>query len=106
MILRTPKYRLHKPSGRAVVTIGGHDIYLGPYQSPESKLAYDREISRWLAAGRPKVNDATEKTVGEIMVEFLRFAQTYYAAASREFQQFIYSLRPLKTLYVDTPSNC
>jgi hypothetical protein len=30
---RIPSYRLHKPSGQAVVTIG-KDIYLGRFNSP------------------------------------------------------------------------
>ena len=33
MPLRIPSYRLHKPSGQAVVTINGRDIYLGKYNS-------------------------------------------------------------------------
>ena len=48
---RVPSYRLHKPSGRGVVTIGGKDHYLvGPHGSPESKEHYDRLIAEWLAA--------------------------------------------------------
>lgn len=30
---RIPSYRLHKPSGQAVVTINGKDIYLGRFDS-------------------------------------------------------------------------
>lgn len=30
---RIPSYRHHKPSGHAVVTLGGRDIYLGKYNS-------------------------------------------------------------------------
>jgi hypothetical protein len=32
---RIPSYRLHKPSGQAVVTINGKDIYLGRFNSPD-----------------------------------------------------------------------
>ena len=38
---RTPSYRLHKPSGQAVVTINGRDIYLGGFNTPESRSEYD-----------------------------------------------------------------
>ena len=31
-----PKYRLHKRSGQAVVSLGGKDRYLGPHGSLES----------------------------------------------------------------------
>ena len=37
MSVRTPSYRLHKPTGQAVVTLSGRDIYLGKYGSIESK---------------------------------------------------------------------
>jgi integrase len=47
-----PSYRLHKPTNQAVVTLSGEDIYLGKYGTRESKDAYDREITQWLARGR------------------------------------------------------
>ncbi len=34
----TPKYRSHKASGQAIVTIQGHDFYLGPWNSKGSKV--------------------------------------------------------------------
>lgn len=34
---RVPSYRRHKPSGQAVVTLNGHDIYLGPWKSKVSR---------------------------------------------------------------------
>ena len=48
-----PKYRKHKRSGQAVVTICGIDHYLGPHGTKASKLEYDRLITEWFAAGRP-----------------------------------------------------
>jgi hypothetical protein len=48
----TPSYQLHKPSGQAVVTLNGVDHYLGNYDTPESRAAYDRLIAEWLANGR------------------------------------------------------
>lgn len=50
-----PKCRLHKRSGLAVVTLTGHDFYLGPYGTKASKLEYDRLIGAWLAAIRQKL---------------------------------------------------
>ena len=35
---RVPSCRLHKPSGQAVVTLGGKDFYLGRWQSEASQL--------------------------------------------------------------------
>ena len=44
-----PKYRLHRASGQAVVTIQGRDFYLGPWKSKASRVEYDRLIGEWLA---------------------------------------------------------
>ena len=35
-----PSYRLHKPSGQARTIIHGRHIYLGKYNSPESRKKY------------------------------------------------------------------
>ena len=55
---RLPKLRHHKPSGRAVVTLSGRDVYLGAWGSPESRRAYDAAIGEWLANGRTMPNAA------------------------------------------------
>ncbi len=49
---RVPYYCHHKPSGQAVVTIDGRDIYLGTWNTSASRREYDRLIGEWLAAGR------------------------------------------------------
>ena len=49
---QNPSYRKHRASGQAIVTIGGRDIYLGPYGTKASKAEYDRIVSEWLANGR------------------------------------------------------
>jgi hypothetical protein len=36
------KYRKHKASGQAIVTLDGKDFYLGPYNSSRSHREYDR----------------------------------------------------------------
>ena len=50
-----PSYRLHKPSGQAVVTLrtaegGRRDVYLGVYNSPESRAEYGRLIAEQATA--------------------------------------------------------
>ena len=47
-----PKYRKHKATGQAVVTLNGRDFYLGPHGTAASKLEFDRLIGEWLAKGR------------------------------------------------------
>ena len=40
-----PKYRLHKRSGQAVVSINGKDIYLGKHSTEESQQRYRAAIA-------------------------------------------------------------
>ena len=66
-----PKYRNHRASGQAVVTIQGKDHYLGPWKSKASKLEYDRLIGEWLAADRRFVAQPDEElTVTELVAAF------------------------------------
>jgi hypothetical protein len=49
MPVRIPSYRLHKPTGQAVVTLNGRDRYLGKHGTAESRRLYDRVIAEYLA---------------------------------------------------------
>ena len=48
MTRRLPKYRRHKARNLAKVCINGKEIYLGPFNSPESLRRYDQVIAEWL----------------------------------------------------------
>ncbi|MFV2070498.1 MAG: tyrosine-type recombinase/integrase [Pirellulales bacterium] len=74
-----PKYRHHKATGQAVVTIDGKDFYLGPWRSKASRCEYDRLIGEWMQNGRslPR-NSACDTTVVEVFSAYLKFAGTYY----------------------------
>jgi hypothetical protein len=50
---RDPKYRLHHPTGQAVVTIDQRDIYLGKHGTPESKAKYHRLLAERAGTRRP-----------------------------------------------------
>jgi hypothetical protein len=41
-----PAYLLHKPTGQARVRIAGHDYYLGPFGSKESRRRYGELVAR------------------------------------------------------------
>ncbi|MBN2024517.1 MAG: hypothetical protein JW809_17185, partial [Pirellulales bacterium] len=60
---RVPSYRRHKPSGQAVVTLAGRDIYLGKWNTRASRAEYDRLVGEWLAGGRclPPQQDTTRR---------------------------------------------
>ena len=70
-----PRYRLHRASNQAVVTIAGHDHYLGPWRSKASRIEYDRIICEWLACGRSSINQPTGLTVVELLACFWRFSK-------------------------------
>ncbi|MGD9719771.1 MAG: tyrosine-type recombinase/integrase [Pirellulales bacterium] len=95
---RIPSYRLHKPSGRAVVTIDGRDVYLGKFGSLASRREYNRVIAEWTAQGAalPKYRGA-DLTIVELAAAFLRHARLYHSAKERE--NFALAIRPLKELY-------
>lgn len=72
---RTPSYRLHKPTGQAVVTLNGRDRYLGKHGIPESRAEYDRLIAEWLSNGR-ELASTGDRSVSELMVLHLRHAKS------------------------------
>jgi len=71
--LLTPSYRLHRPSGQAIVRIAGKDLYLGRHGSPESKERYAALVADYLTAGaiRAAAPDAPAlPTVNEIIAAY------------------------------------
>lgn len=107
MSSRIPSYRHHKPSGQAVVTIGGHDHYLGKHGTQESREEYDRLISEWLQRGRPR-STANELTIAELVLAYWRFAGTYYVKDGKpttELDCLRIAFRPLTRLFSKTLAN-
>ncbi|WP_182870888.1 tyrosine-type recombinase/integrase [Rhodopirellula sp. JC639] len=80
-----PKYRLHRATGQAVVTLAGRDHYLGPWKSKASLIEYDRLVGEWLAAGRParSVQEDLGITVSEVCLRYWKFAKGYYVKNGR-----------------------
>src|SRR5437763_887438 len=68
---RQPKYRFHKASGQAVVTIDGRDVYLGAYDSIESHAEYKRVVGDWLRTGSVTRADG-RTTVVELVDAYLK----------------------------------
>ena len=113
---RTPTLRRHRPSGQAVVTLNGKDVYLGPWPPtlrkppPDVRDAYDRLIAEWLANGRrlPVEDDAPAASVNEVILAFWRWAEQHYRRAdgtpTNELNEYKYTLRSLRELYGPTPA--
>lgn len=103
-----PKYRHHRPSGQAVVTLNGRDFYLGNHGSAASKAEYDRRIAEWIAAGRRQRVDPGLITVGEIVLAFLKHARGYYrqpdGTPTAEVGRIMRELKPMTRLYHHTPA--
>ena len=79
LIHRLPKYRRHRASGQAIVSLDGRIVYLGKMNSPESRKAYNRAIAEFLASDRqaPRSPDAPGLTIVELVAAFLRHADPY-----------------------------
>ncbi len=104
---RVPKYRKHKQSGQAIVTINGRDCLLGPYGTKASKVEYDRLITEWLTAGRSTTFGVPEQVVSvvELIVAYLDYAKAYYGGGQRgEYANMVYAVRPLRELYGRHPA--
>lgn len=108
---RTPSYRLHKPTGLAVVRIDGHDHYLGQHGTETSQEKYHRLIAEWLVQRHAPVPHqapppAVELTVEELILAFWQHAQKHYRRAdgtpTRECDNLRAALRPVRKLYATT----
>ena len=74
-----PKYRKHRASGQAVVTLNGRDFYLGPHGTRASKAQYDVLIGEWLQSGRVPLADSTDEiTLVKLCARYWKFAKNYY----------------------------
>jgi integrase len=106
--MRVPKYRLHRSSGQAVVTLSGRDVYLGPHGTPESKARYERAVAEWLAAGRAeRPAPGPSLTVGELLAAYLAHASEYYSKGGEptsHLGKVKRSLAPVRRLYGTAPA--
>lgn len=104
-----PKYRRHRDAergDRAFVALGTQRVYLGAYDSSESRERYARIIAEWESGSRQAAVEKDEITILELAARFWSHAERYYVRAdvspTRELGNYRSSLRPLKALYGET----
>jgi integrase len=98
-----PRYRLHRPTGQAVVTLDGHDNYLGRYGSSGSHTKYERLIKVWRKrrdqalsappAGDPPPLVPEEPTVNAIALAYIHHAKRYYRPSPEGEQKEVGCIR-------------
>lgn len=106
-VRRVPSYRCHKPSGQAVVTICGQDIYLGKWNTAASRAEYDRLIAEYLSNGR-QLRTNVDRTVVEVIDAYRKFAERYYrknGEVTREYGCIKEALKIVRQLYGRTIAN-
>jgi hypothetical protein len=84
-----PSYRLHRARNCAVVTINGHNHYLGRYGSPESYEEYTRLITAWQAGvvqlGPSAGSNGAQQVVSnnDLILAYWTFAKSHYVKDGR-----------------------
>lgn len=97
-----PKYRKHKASGQALVTLNGVNFYLGPHGTRASKIEYDRLIGEWLEGGRRLPVSKDEITIVELISRYWHHARQYYVKNGRPTDEqacIKAAVKPLRELY-------
>jgi integrase len=111
--VKVPKYRLHKQSGHAIVTLsngaaGRSDVLLGKYGTKASREEYARVIAEWEANGRQIVENVGDVTVSELLAAFWRHCRKHYRrpddTMTSEVGIFKLAMQPMKQLYGPTPA--
>lgn len=107
-----PKYRKHRASGQAVVTLSGHDVYLGPHGSRVSRSEYDRVVAEYLAAGRrwpPQLPESRGLSINELILRYWEnHVVVHYVKRGQPSSQqhsIRAGLRPLRRLYGHTAAS-
>jgi integrase len=124
MSFRTPKYRLHKASGQALVQISGERIYLGKYGTEASKEKYRRLVAEFLVGGQSvrgrnglpleKASAGLSKAalaaspikVNQLILAFWQHAKQRYVKNGQptsEVRSFRTALHPVRQLYGREP---
>jgi hypothetical protein len=98
-----PAYRLHVQSGLARVILNGRHIYLGRFDSPESRAAYDQLVRKLLTERASAEIEARaliskDLTVAEVAAAYLKFARVYYTKNGRVTTEYNHIVSAVKAV--------
>jgi hypothetical protein len=122
---RVPSYRFHKGTGEAVVVLDGRSIYLGRWNSPQSRDKYQSVLAQWLASplsslpagssfdsdgGQPESPGISASLrVADLMLAFIDHAKRHYrhpdGRPTGELDNFKDALRPLRKMFGAEPAS-
>ncbi len=114
---KLPVYRHHKPSGQARVRWQGREIYLGTFESPESRQRYAELLTKIVTGATLDIKNATRRksqnklndgglSISELCVLFLQHAEQHYRKngnLTSEYDLLTLAIEPLKELFGTTP---
>jgi integrase len=105
LVRSLPRYRRHRASRQAVVTLNGRDYYLGTHGTKASRTEYDRLIGEWLAAGRnPLGVSGHDLTIVELCARYWKFAVAYYRNNPKVMPGIKRTMHYLREQYGRTPA--
>jgi len=81
---RIPKLTRHKASGRAVVRLGGKDLYCGKFGTTEAQKRYHQAVVRWLAEDSQANTDRPLETIAELTRAYLKHVHREYTKRGRK----------------------
>ena len=104
---RKPVYGFHEASGQARTTFNGERHYLGVFNSPKSKTAFNKILAEWEAAHseRAKATPVT-LTVSRLAFLFLKYAELEYVREGKptgETANFRQALKALNNMFHGVP---
>lgn len=80
-VRQRPTYCLHKPSGRAYTRVDGRMVYLGDWDSEDSRDRFRVEVENWSLRQNPV---GATLTVDDLALRYLKHCQTYYQKDGRD----------------------
>ena len=85
-----PSYRLHKPTGQAIVSLCGKMFYLGKYKSKTSREKYVELIAEYTANNRklPPTRSQSELLIETLIFRYLEYAEKYYSNQGKPTEAF------------------